>query len=122
TPVDIRRRPLQPHRVAVGQTEGGEEGGEGVADEGGVEVGEVTRAEHHGGRQHGGRHDTPPCRAYHFPRNGHSLSGEGVRGNALGALQVPSRYRSSPVPRDRRGAAPRRGTGGTIYRLAPRLR
>jgi hypothetical protein len=37
-PVHSRRRPVQPHRITVGDAEGGEERGERVADQRGVEV------------------------------------------------------------------------------------
>src|SRR5262249_2557161 len=43
-PVEAGGRPLEPHGVAVGDGEGGEQTGEGVADQGGVDVAEVARA------------------------------------------------------------------------------
>src|SRR5262245_61373099 len=42
-PVQGRRRPLQPHGVAIGQAEGCEQGGEGVADQCRVKFPQVTR-------------------------------------------------------------------------------
>ena len=48
-PVHSRRRPIDPHRVAIGDAEHGEERGEGVADERRVEVREVARADDDGG-------------------------------------------------------------------------
>ncbi len=44
-PVHGGGRPLQPHGVAIGQAERGEQHGERVAHEGGVEVGEVARTD-----------------------------------------------------------------------------
>src|SRR5205807_2266425 len=44
-PIAARRRALQPHRVAVRDGKRGEEDGEGVADQRGVEVLQVARAD-----------------------------------------------------------------------------
>ena len=52
-PVHARRRPLQPHRVAIGDAERREERREGVADERRVEVLQVARADDDGRRQRG---------------------------------------------------------------------
>ena len=61
-PVHPRRRALQPHRVAISDAEDREERGEGVADQGGVEVGEVARAQDDEPGQHGGDQDRPDGR------------------------------------------------------------
>lgn len=41
-PIERGRWSLQPHRISIGNAEGGEEHGKGVADESGVEVREVS--------------------------------------------------------------------------------
>ena len=60
-----RRRPLQPHGVAVGDAEGGEERGERVADERGVEVLQVARADDDGGRERRACHERGPRAGAH---------------------------------------------------------
>src|SRR5215471_10275102 len=58
-PVPASRRPLEPHGVAVTQAEGGEEAGEGVANQGGVDVAQVARAEEDGHSKKAGRDQAP---------------------------------------------------------------
>src|SRR6516225_7071990 len=58
-PVAAGRRPLEPHGVSVTQTEGGEEAGEGVANQGGVDVAQVARADEDGHSKKAGREQSP---------------------------------------------------------------
>ena len=61
-PVHPRRRPLQPHRVAIGDAEGREQRRERVADQRRVEVRQVARADHDQAAERGGEQEAPAGR------------------------------------------------------------
>jgi hypothetical protein len=50
---------MQPHRIAVGDGERGEEDGKGIADQSGVEMLQVSRADNDQDGQHGGEKNAP---------------------------------------------------------------
>src|SRR4029453_18525960 len=65
-PVHARWRPLQPHRVAIGDSEGREERGERVANESRVEMLETARSDADERCQHGSEQHAPCCGAERF--------------------------------------------------------